>query len=203
MVKHIIQSAGSILKEEYFKNHSSMEKTRYDLVTECDTKIEEFIIAKLRKHFPDHSIYSEECGFLDGCSNRKWILDPIDGTADFIFGVPYCAISLCLEENSKIIEAYVYNPISDEFYYSIESEKKSFFNNSQIMANYNDTISDALIAFGFSANYTNINKYYSKWKRIFENCKKGMPLIGCEFKFGQTGLDKISQPSTTNGPACA
>lgn len=135
------------------------------------------IIRELKEHYPDYSIYSEEAGEIIKNKKDRWIIDPIDETADFIFGVPYFAISLCLERNGEICEGYVYNPISEEFYYSIKGENKSFVNDEEIKVSETEEINDALIAFGFSANYEDISKYYNSWEWLFKNCKKGLPLI--------------------------
>lgn len=62
-------------------------------------------------------------------------------------------------------------------YYSVKDKNKSFLNDEEIKVSETEDISDALIAFGFSVNYENITKYYNNWRYIFENCKKGMPLI--------------------------
>ena len=177
MIQKLLIEAGKILCDDFFQLKESTEKSKFDLVTETDIKIEAFIVSQLKTNFPGYSIFSEECGSIAGDQNKRWILDPIDGTADFVFGVPYSSISLCLEVDSTIVEAYVYNPISNEFYYSTSADSKSYLNNSIISVSETSVLKDSLIAFGFSANYTNIMKYYSKWQFVFENCKKGMPLI--------------------------
>jgi fructose-1,6-bisphosphatase/inositol monophosphatase family enzyme len=177
MVKDIIMNAGNELKKQYYHIKASQVKEKFDLVTESDLLIEEMIIRELKRVYPDDSIYSEETGMVEGNSRNRWIIDPIDGTADFVFGVPYFAISVALERNGKICEGYVYNPISGEFYYSVAEQKKSFLNDEVINVTETDGIHDALAAFGFSVNYKNIDKYYQQWRYVFENCKKGMPLI--------------------------
>lgn len=177
MVKDIIIKAGNELKKQYYSIKASQVKEKFDLVTESDLLIEKMIIRELEKVYPDDSIYSEEIGSIEGNGLNRWIIDPIDGTADFVFGVPYFAISVALERNGDVSEGYVYNPVSEELYYSSTEQKKSFLNGEVITVTETDDIHDALVAFGFSANYENINKYYQQWRYIFENCKKGMPLI--------------------------
>ena len=177
MIKEIISNAGKELRKHYCNLNGSISKERFHLVTESDLVIEKLIIGELKKHYLDCSIYSEEIGAIAGDRNFRWIIDPIDGTADFVFGVPYFAISMCLEINGKVCEGYVYNPISDEMYYSKADEGKSYLNDKEIRVSEIKDINDSLIAFGFSVNYGNIERYYQEWNHIFENCKKGMPLI--------------------------
>ncbi|OGO81588.1 MAG: hypothetical protein A2Y21_05175 [Clostridiales bacterium GWC2_40_7] len=178
MIKDIILKAGAELKKQYFTFSACSEKERFDLVSESDLHIEKIIIDDLSRLYPDYSIYSEETGEIRKSSEKYWILDPIDGTADFIFGVPYFGISICSEIDGEICEAYVYNPMSDEMYWTNRQEGISYLNGKPIKASGTSQIRDSLIAFGFSANYKYINQYYDEWGYVFDNCKKGMPLIG-------------------------
>ena len=177
IIKDIILNAGEILKQQYFNLKTCMTKEKYDLVTQSDFLIEKKLIDEIRSAYPDYSIYSEECGNIHNKLDRRWIIDPIDGTSNFVFGVPYFCISVCLESQGEIIEAYVYNPITQELFYSIKSEGKSFLNGIEIHVSQNKEISDCLAVFGFSANIGNINRYYQEWGYIFETAKKGMPLL--------------------------
>jgi len=177
MIQDIIIKAGDELKKQFYSIKASRAKEKFDLVTESDLLIEQMIVRELKRLYPDYGIYSEETGTINENGSKRWIIDPIDGTADFVFGVPYFAISICLEQNGEVIEGYVYNPISDEFYHTIRGKEKSFLNDEEIHVSETVNISDALMAFGFSANYEKITKYYQQWRYILENCKKGMPLI--------------------------
>lgn len=176
-VKDVLIQAGEVLKNQFIELKTYKTKEKYDLVTESDCLIERIVISKLRERYPDYSIYSEEIGAIKNRADRCWILDPIDGTANFVFGVPYFCISLCLEEDGEIREGYVYNPITEEFYSSVKEEGKSFLNGFEIKVSQTEEIDDILAVFGFSANYTNIERYYQEWSYIFDNAKKGMPLL--------------------------
>jgi fructose-1,6-bisphosphatase/inositol monophosphatase family enzyme len=177
MVKDIVINAGNELKRQYYSIQASRAKEKFDLVTESDLLIENMIVQELKQRYPDDSIYGEEMGVIEGNGHNRWIIDPIDGTADFVFGVPYFAISVALERNGEICEGYVYNPISEEFYYSTKDQKKSFLNDEEIQVSTTGNIPDALVAFGFSTNYEKITQYYRQWECLFENSKKGLPLI--------------------------
>lgn len=176
-VKSIIIDAGKVLKERYLESFSYKEKGKYDLVSEVDVEIEELLITKIKSIYPNTSIYSEECGEMCDSKSHKWIIDPIDGTANFIFGVPYFNISLSLEVDNQIVEAYIYNPITDELYYTDQTDDYSYLNGKVLQASETDNISEALIVFGFSANFTNISSYYKDWQILFTDCKKGMGLL--------------------------
>jgi fructose-1,6-bisphosphatase/inositol monophosphatase family enzyme len=176
-IKELIRIVGRKLEKEYYCLEGCSTKEKFDLVTKSDEAIERMLINELSEYFPEYSIYSEEAGSIEKASNKRWIIDPIDGTADFVFGVPYFAISLCLEENGEIVEAYVYNPISDELYFSSKDLAKSYLNEKIIKVSETTEINDSLIAVGYSADFEKIQRYFDEWGVLFKNCKKAMPLI--------------------------
>ncbi|KNY25477.1 inositol monophosphatase family protein [Pseudobacteroides cellulosolvens] len=176
-IKNIILNAGEVLKKQYNGLKTCETKEKFDLVTQSDYLIEKILINEIKLIYPDYSIYSEEVGSISNKPDKCWIIDPIDGTANFVFGVPYFCISVCLENQGEITEAYVYNPVSEEFFYSTKDEGKSFLDGKEINVSQNNEIGDCLAVFGFSANYNNIQRYYKDWSCIFENAKKGMPLL--------------------------
>lgn len=177
MIRDLLFEAAYVLRKEYYELISSSSKEKYDLLTESDIKIEDILIKGLKSKYPSYSIFSEEKGEINCSGEKRWIIDPIDGTANFVFGVPYFSISLSLENNSNIIEGHVYNPLSEEYYFSSVEDGKSYLNGEVIKVSSTNNIEDSLIAFGFSANYAYINDYYKRWKHLFENSKKAMPLI--------------------------
>lgn len=176
-IEFLIKEAGRKLKEDYLKTPLVSVKERYDLVSKSDKDVEAELIKGVLKLYPDDSIYSEEIGEIKNSRDSRWIIDPIDGTADFIFGVPYFAISLAREVDGVIEEGYVYNPISEEFYKSIKKEKKSYLNDVEIKVSEKHRIEESLFAFGFSANEKNINIYLSEWSGLMKDCRKALPLI--------------------------
>lgn len=176
-VKELVRKVGHELKKDYYCLESCSTKEKFHLVTKSDETIERMLINELSEHFPEYSIYSEEAGNINKVSNKRWIIDPIDGTAYFVLGVPYFAISLCLEENSEIVEAYVYNPISDELYFSSKELAKSYLNERIIKVSETNKINDSLIAVGYSTHFEKIQRYFDEWSALLENCKKAMPLI--------------------------
>lgn len=117
-IHKILLKAGDVSKERYFHAQNAQEKERWELVTETDIEIERLLVDDLSKAFKGDSFIGEECGTHAGNSGRTWLIDPIDGTTNFIMGKPYYAISLALEQNGQIIEGYVYNPVSNELYCS-------------------------------------------------------------------------------------
>ena len=90
------------------------EKNTNDYVTEVDKIAEEIIINLLRKTYPDHGFLAEESGSIDSDSDYRWIIDPLDGTTNFIRGIPHYAVSIACQYQGKLEHAVVYNPVTRE-----------------------------------------------------------------------------------------
>ena len=103
-----------------------------DFVSNADTKAEKIIIEELSKARKNYSILSEENGSKVGKDkNNIWIIDPIDGTTNYLHGVPHFAISIALKSNNEIISGVIYDPIKDEMFYA-EKNNGAYYNNQRI-----------------------------------------------------------------------
>ena len=103
-----------------------------DFVSNADLKAEKIIIEELKKARPYYSIISEEDGSeKNKDKNNTWIIDPIDGTTNFLHGIPHFAISIALKSNDEIVSGLIYDPIKDEMFYA-EKDNGAFFNNQRI-----------------------------------------------------------------------
>jgi len=145
----IAKNAGK-LQMKYFGNLSSIQKksTTIDLLTEADLKSEEYIIAEIQNKYPSHSILSEESNSLDNQSEYTWVIDPLDGTTNFVHNLPIFSVSIGLMKNNETICSVVYNPAVDKCFYA-EKNKGAFLNNNQINTTSCNTLSDSLLATGF------------------------------------------------------
>ena len=119
-----------------------------DFVSNADLKAEKIIIEELKKARPYYSIISEE----DGSETNKdkehtWLIDPIDGTTNFLHGVPHFAISIALKSGDEIVSGLIYDPIKDEMFYA-EKESGAFFNNQRIRVSNEKDINSCLFATG-------------------------------------------------------
>ena len=118
-----------------------------DFVTNADLKTEKIIIEELKKAKPHYSILSEEKGKEINKDNKTWIIDPIDGTINFLHGVPHFAISIALRDDNEIIVGLIYDPIKDEMFYA-EKNNGAFFNNQRIRVSKKNNISECLFVTG-------------------------------------------------------
>ena len=118
-----------------------------DFVTNCDKKVEKILIDELLKARPSYSILSEEIGEINNDDSFKWIIDPIDGTSNFLHGVPHFAISVGLEHNKEIICGIIYDPIKDEMF-TAEKGNGSYLNNQRMRVSSRSKLEDCMIFTG-------------------------------------------------------
>ncbi len=118
-----------------------------DFVTASDKKVEKILIEELQKARPKFSILSEEIGEIKNDEEFKWIIDPIDGTANFLHGIPHFAISIGLEHKGEIICGIIYDPIKDEMFVA-EKGNGSYLNNQRMRVSGRSKLKDCIIFTG-------------------------------------------------------
>ena len=140
--KILIRDFGEVEKLQVSK------KGPTDFVTNADLKAEKIIIEELKKARPNYSILSEENGVeINKDKNNTWIIDPIDGTMNFLHGIPHFAISIALKTNDEIVSGLIFDPIKDETFYA-DKDNGAFFNNHRIKVSKKNEIDECLFATG-------------------------------------------------------
>ena len=140
--KTLIRDFGELEKLQVSKKSPS------DFVTNSDLKVEKIIIEELEKGRPNFSFISEENGIKKNKdSNNTWIIDPIDGTINFLHGIPHFAISIALKSNNEIVSGLVFDPIKDEMFYA-EKNNGAFLNNQRIRVSNKNKFDNCLFAIG-------------------------------------------------------
>ena len=140
--KVLIRDFGEVEKLQVSK------KGPVDFVTNADIKAEKIIIEELEKARPNFSIISEENGIKKNKDqNNTWIIDPIDGTVNFLHGIPHFAISIGLRSENEIISGLIFDPIKDELFYA-EKNNGAFFNNQRIRVSKKNDIEECLFVTG-------------------------------------------------------
>ncbi|MDC0412991.1 inositol monophosphatase [Pelagibacteraceae bacterium] len=149
--KIIIRDFGEIEKLQVSK------KGPGDFVTKTDQKVEEIIIEELERARPGYNFVAEEGGSTkENKSEFTWIIDPIDGTNNFLHGIPHFAISIGLEKNNEIIAGIIFDPIKNEMFFA-EKGRGAYLNNSRIRVSSRNIIADSIALTG-GPSYAEPNK---------------------------------------------
>ena len=144
--KTLIRDFGEIEKLQVSKKGPS------DFVTNSDLKAEKIIIEELKKAKPSYSLISEENGIeKNKDSDHTWLIDPIDGTINYLHGIPHFAISLALKYKNEIISGVIFDPIKDEMFYA-EKDNGAYLNNQRIKVSKKREIDECLFATGSKVN---------------------------------------------------
>ena len=168
---NIVKRAGDIFREGYYSKKDVSFKGKKDLVTKYDVAIEEFLVKEF-KRFGKFNVIGEETKQEE--FNNSFIIDPIDGTTNFVNGLPFCAISVGVYENKEAKYGIVYNPILDELFVGIKGEG-AFKNGEKLSVSSNSDFQKALIATGFpysgSDNMDDLNWVINSLKNILPACQ--------------------------------
>lgn len=179
------EKAAKTIKRDFgeIENLQVSKKGTSDFVTAADTRTEHTLQYELSKARPGFGFIMEESGVTPGEDpNRNWIIDPIDGTTNFIHGIPHFAISIALEEYGELVAALVYNPVFEEMFVA-EKGQGATLNNRRLRVSSRTSLSDCVIATGIPhLGRGDHDAYLVQLKKIMEQC------AGIR-RFGSAALD--------------
>ena len=148
------------------------EKQHNDFVTDVDQAAEQAIIETLLKAYPTHAILGEESGAsknLNDESEYAWIIDPIDGTTNFMHGYPNYCVSIALQQRGVITNAVIYDPVRNDLYTATKGAG-AYLNDKRIRVSNHDRIGKALLSSGHGASPRAIAEYLKMYEVIVERC---------------------------------
>ncbi len=144
--------AGFLLKKN-INNITTIEEksTEINFVTDLDKRSEKLIIDTIRKRFPDHDILAEESGAQNRSSDTRWIIDPLDGTTNYMHGLPIYSVTIGVEHKGELVAGVIYDPTRDELY-TAEKGSGAFLNGNRLKVSQETTIIRSLLITGFPYN---------------------------------------------------
>ena len=154
--KSVIRDFGEVEKLQVSK------KGPYDFVTKTDKHVEKILIEELSKIKKNYSFITEETGIIKNNDKENfWIIDPIDGTTNFLHGIPHFAICIAFQSKDQIVSGLIFDPVKDEMFFA-EKDKGAYLNNQRLRVSKKNSIDDCL----FSSNhegvkFSNLNMRYS------------------------------------------
>lgn len=147
-------------------------KSANDFVTEVDQRAEEAIIETLLAAYPGHGILAEESGRTHGAKNSEyvWIIDPLDGTTNFIHGFPVYAVSIALAFRDQVQQAVVYDPTRNDLFYASKG-RGAFLNDKRLRVSKRTRLSDSLVGTGFPFRKgDNFQRYIKMFSEVMQSC---------------------------------
>ena len=184
ITKACMKASRSLIRDfGEIENLQVSKKAPGDFVSSADKRTEKIIIGELQKAHPNYGIITEETGIINkNNTQNRWIIDPIDGTTNFLNGVPHFAISVAYEENNEIKCGIIFNPISNEMFCA-EKGNGAYLNNTRIRVSIQKKINDALIVTGGPKGASKIKeKIFSEYINVSKN-------VANVRKFGSAALD--------------
>ncbi len=142
------EKASKVLKRDFgeVENLQVSLKGPRDFVTNSDKKVEKILIEELLKYKKNFSVIAEETKFIDNSDKENfWIIDPIDGTTNFLHGIPHFAISVALRFNNEITSGLIFDPIKDEIFFA-DKNNGAYFNNHRVRVSKKNKLDECLFA---------------------------------------------------------
>ena len=166
------RQAGDIISRhvEQLEHMKVTPKGKDDFFCEVDVKAEQAIINTIRKAYPDHGIIAEESGVQNEEAESVWIIDPLDGTRNYLHGFPFYAVSIALRVKNRIEHAVVYDPLRHECF-SASRGRGARLNDHRIRVSKQTLLSESLLGTGFPFRDTELAaRYFPTFEALFGKC---------------------------------
>lgn len=166
-------SAGKLLRENFGSKLHVNEMKKHDIKLELDVRSQALITGFILGHFPDHAILGEEEGDKGGDGDVEWILDPIDGTVNYYFGIPHFCVSIAARKRHghEPLCGVIYDPMQDELW-AVERGVSPTLNGKPVSVSERAAMSEAVATVGFSKSKEALDLGFARYKRIAYEVRK-------------------------------
>jgi myo-inositol-1(or 4)-monophosphatase len=165
------RAAGGLLRAHYGRALAVDANEAHDIKLELDRRTQRLIESLLLLRFPSHAIYGEEGMSGDADSEFQWVIDPIDGTVNYFYGIPHFSISIALRAMGTIIVGVIYDPARDELW-TVEQGGVALLNGQPIAVSERKELSEAVISVGMAKSIQSINDGLQLFQRMLRSAKK-------------------------------
>ena len=174
------RAAGKVITQnvDRYDPLSIEKKQRNDFVTEVDRKAESEIISVLQRAYPEHAFLCEESGLIgDENAEYRWIIDPLDGTTNFIHGLPHFSVSIALMQKKRLFQAVIYDPMRQELFTAGKGEG-AFLDSKRLRVSTVSKLEQALLGTGFPYRDGQDLDFYQRTTRHFTERSSGIRRLG-------------------------
>ena len=165
------REAGALLTKEFGRPPDVNEFHAHDIKLALDVESQDLITKRLLGRFPDHAIYGEEGLAGDQSSEWQWIVDPIDGTVNYFYGLPHYCISIALRHAGEIQLGVIYDPSRDEMWETVKGTP-ALLNGKVIRVSDRSELADSVVSIGFAKSKTTINAGLQLLPKYVERVRK-------------------------------
>ncbi len=170
------RASGALLKANFGKALEVDEALHHDLKIALDKESQELITGIILEHFPDHAIYGEEGLAGDQSSDYQWIVDPIDGTVNFFYGIPHYCISIAMRIKEELTIGVIYDPSTDELW-TVEKGGPAYLNGKEIQASPRTKIEESILFVGCGKTEEALNTGLERFRKASLRARK-MRMMG-------------------------
>lgn len=171
-----VKEAGKKLIESFDKVKPMPFEEKNEALNQLSLELERMMIKRIKENFRDHSILSEEKGFIDGNSRYIWVMDPIDGVVNYYNGTTPFRVAICLLEDKEPLISAIYNPIRGQLYFA-EREKGATLDGKKIRVNKSSDLGNSIVMTHISSKKEGRTRIVSSLEHIF-NHVLNMRLLG-------------------------
>jgi myo-inositol-1(or 4)-monophosphatase len=156
VAKEAAQTAGGLLRAHFEKPLTVNATTAHDIKLEVDVLAQDLITKILLERFPEHALYGEEGIVGDQSSDHQWVVDPLDGTVNFFYGIPHFCVSIALRFRDEVIVGVIYDPMRDELW-SGEKGHSPLLNGKPVRVSPRATLAEAVVSIGLAKTSATID----------------------------------------------
>ena len=165
------RAAGELLKANFGKPPEVNTFEAHDIKLDLDVESQALITEHLLKAFPEHAIYGEEGIAGNAESPFQWIVDPIDGTVNFFYGIPHFCISIALRHEGEVIVGVILDPMRDELW-EVTAGGAALLNGRPIRVSARSRLADAVLSVGFAKSQASINTGLPMFQKMVQRARK-------------------------------
>jgi myo-inositol-1(or 4)-monophosphatase len=165
------RGAGKLLRENFRRQQQVNAVAAHDLKLEIDVHVQELITKLLLKEFPGHAIYGEEGIAGDQTADHQWVVDPLDGTVNYFYGIPHFCVSIALRLRSEIMVGVIYDPMRDELWGGQKGEAPKL-NGQPLHVSDRADLAEAVISIGLAKTGETINANFPLLQQMIHRVRK-------------------------------
>lgn len=165
------REAGELIRANYESDLVVDEMKAHDIKLDLDVKAQEMITRRILETFPDHAIYGEEGIGGNQASTSQWIVDPIDGTVNFFYGIPHFCVSIALRENGTLKLGAIYDPMLNEMF-AVDYEGPATLNGRPIRPSNRSDLGEAIVTIGFSKTRESMDAGLERYRKMAHLVRK-------------------------------